>query len=205
MVKMKARQVIKVFVLMVSALWFYQVSAMPYKSGAYLGGLVGSTSTDYSVSNQDLGSAKKSDSDYAWYIFAGYNLNRNFAVHLGYIQLSDVKFTGINSIADARSEYSQKALELSGKFIYPISSVASVYVKGGAVFINLDRSPNTAASILDIPSSDKTSIEPIYGVGVAYELYPNFSIIGEAMQISGGSNSIEASTIVGVGIQLAVG
>ncbi len=203
-VKMRAKKAANVLVFIFFTLWFCQGSAIPYKSGAYAGALVGGVNTDYSASNQGMQSASKSDSDYAWNIFAGYNFNRNFAIHFGYIQFSDVKFTGIDSISEARSKYSQKALEFSGKLIYPLSTVASAYIKGGAAFVNLDRSPNTAAAIFDIPSSDQTKIQPIYGVGIAYELYPNFSIVGEASQISGG-DSIETSTIVGVGIQLAIG
>ena len=173
-------------------------------SGAYIGFLLGTSDMNYTSGNQDLGGASKDEKNRTWYLFTGYQFNRNFAIHTGYMQFGDAEFEGIGGNSAAKSEYSQKALELTGKVIYPLSSVATVYAKGGMAFVNLDRSPNSVASVLSIPKGDKTKIKPMYGLGFTYEFYPN--VAGEMawMQISGGDD-IETSTIIGFGLSIGVG
>lgn len=177
--------------------------AVPY-SGPYAGVLIGASNMNYSSGNQGLNGASKDEQNRAWYIFAGMQFNRNFALQTGYMQFGEVKFEGINGVSGAKSDYSQKALEISGKLIYPLSSVATVYAKGGGAFVNLDRSPNSLASVANIPSSDKTKIKPIYGIGFTYEFYPGISGEVAWTEISGG-NDIETSNFVGIGVNFAVG
>lgn len=177
--------------------------AIPY-SGSYLGILVGASDMNYTSANQGFDSASKNEQNGAFYAFAGIQLNRNFALHTGYLQFADVKFSGINGVSGATSDYSQKALEMAGKLIYPLSSVATVYVKGGAALVNLDRHPNSTANAYNIPSGDTTKMRPTYGMGFTYEFYPNLSGEVNWTEISG-SKGTENSSFVGIGINLAVG
>jgi hypothetical protein len=175
---------------------------IPY-SGSYVGILVGSSDMNYTSDNQGLGGASKNEADGAFYGFAGMQFNRNFALQTGYLQFADVTFSGINGISGTKSDYSQKALELAGRFIYPLSSVATVYVKGGMALVNLDRQPNAVSATYTIPRGDKTKIQPIYGMGFTYEFYPNLSGEVNWTEISG-SHEVENANFVGLGVNLAV-
>ena len=181
-----------------------QVANATQRMGPYAGALIGTSDMGYSSSNQGLFGASKDRKSRAWYAFAGYKFNQNFAIQTGYMQFGDVSFEGIRGVPHAKSDYTQKALEITGKLIYPLSSVATFYAKGGAAFVNLDRSPNNVAAVMDIPHNDKTKIKPFYGLGVTYEFYPNLSGEVAWQQISGG-NDIETSNFVGFGVQFAVG
>lgn len=174
--------------------------ANPY-SEPYVGILGGGSSMNYTSDNQNLNGASKDEQTLAWYLFAGYQFNQNFALHAGYLQFGNIKFEGINEISGANSEYSQKALEIAGKFIYPLSSVATVYAKGGGAFVNLDCSPNSLA--LTASSGDITKLRPTYGLGFTYMFYPGISGEVTWTEISGGSG-IETSNFIGVGVNFAV-
>lgn len=178
-------------------------AAIPF-SGPYAGMLIGASDMNYTSGNQGLGGASKNEQNRAWYLFAGLQFNRNFALHTGYLQFGEVKFEGINGVSGAKSDYSQKALEVAGKLIYPLSSVATVYAKGGGAFVNLDRTPNSLASVTSIPSSDKTTIKPVYGLGFTYEFYPGISGEVAWTEINGGDD-IETSNFVGIGVNFAIG
>jgi len=194
-------KLISLFVLLFCTI--NNVWALPF-SGPYAGALIGSSDMNYTSGNQGLAGAAKDEQNRAWYVFAGYQFNRNFAINTGYLQFGEVKFEGINQVAGAKTDYSQKALEISGKLIYPLSSVATVYAKGGGAFVNLDRSPNSIAAVYNIPSSDKTKLKPIYGLGFTYEFYPGISGEVAWTEINGGDD-IETSNFVGIGVNFAIG
>lgn len=176
--------------------------ANPY-SEPYVGILGGSSSMNYTSSNQSLNGASKDEQTLAWYLFAGFKFNQNFALHAGYLQFGNIKFEGVNEISGANSEYTQKALEIAGKFIYPLSSVSTVYAKGGGAFVNLERSPNSLALTTDVSSGDSTKLRPTYGLGFTYMFYPGISGEVNWTEISGGGG-IETSNFMGVGVNFAV-
>ena len=67
------------------------------------------------------------DKDTAWRILGGYQINRNFAVELGYHQLGDASA----SFPGGQVDFEATAIELVGLGILPLANNFALYAKAG--------------------------------------------------------------------------
>jgi opacity protein-like surface antigen len=108
-----------------------------------------------------------------WRIAAGYQLDRNLSVELGYINLGEVSLP-FGASAEA------SAFELIGLYKYPVANRFSIYGLAGLARIKSE----VTAPAITIPglgtvgggSSSDSSIELTYGFGVQYDFAPNFGV-----------------------------
>ena len=113
-------------------------------SSVYVGGSLGRS--DYKVPDE---------TDTAWRIFGGYQLNRNFAAEVGYHNLGTVNFTGGDTQA--------RLWELVGVGLWPVANQFSVYGKLGGYYGKTELHSSVR------PSGDDTNGGLTYGVGAQYD------------------------------------
>ena len=125
-------------------------------SSVYVGGGLGSSKFKDACN----GIANCDDSDTTWGLFAGYQINRNFAAELGYHDLGSATAPG--------GSYDAKAWELVGLAAWPFTEQFSVYGKLGAF--------RGEAKAL---GQKETNTDVTYGVGLQYDLNKNLGLRGE--------------------------
>lgn len=125
----------------------------------YVGGAIGKTSVDYVIPS-GVAVDIKDDSDTSWKLFAGYNVNENFAVEFAYQDLGensmDIMAVPVEVDGDAYS------LSLVGKL--PMGESAEVFAKLGYAHVNADANVGGLADV----SADGSDV--LYGLGVSYSL-----------------------------------
>lgn len=122
-------------------------------SGIYGGFGIGST-------DNDLPGAIDS-SDTGWKLFGGYQINRNFAVEGGYVDLGRVARPG--------AAFDSTALHVSGLAILPVNQQFSMFGKLGLA--------RTETDVFGFGTRDNT--DPAYGLGLRFDLNRQFGIRGE--------------------------
>ena len=126
-----------------------QMSLKGPESGWYVGGNLGLADFD-----------EAGDDDMSFKILGGYQLNRNWAVELGYSDFGKVGFGGV--------DVKGNALELVGVGMLPINDKFSVLGKLGF-----------ARGELKAGGTSADSTEITYGFGAQYNLSPTLGIRGE--------------------------
>lgn len=124
----------------------------------------------------------------------GYQFNQNFAVELGYIQLSKGKLNSSFVSTDPLNPFSltvagslkQNAIDFVGKGILPISDKCNVYGKLGVAY--LTTSINVDINAADPDATQQVTINNNYfniakhqwapeaAIGISYDLTPNIAI-----------------------------
>jgi OOP family OmpA-OmpF porin len=133
-------------------------------SGWYLGGSLGQSEMG-DIDCPPVAGAKCDDKDKAWRIFGGYQINRTFAVELGYTDLGSFDRTapGINATIEAT------AWDIVGIAAFPLGNTFSLYGKLGFY-----RSETEAQALGDQSNNDFT-----YGAGIQWDFTPNFAMRAE--------------------------
>ena len=135
------------------------------ETGWYVGGMVGS--------NDDL------DDEMAWKISAGYQINRNLAVELGYTALGEVSVPGLSAEASA--------WELIGLYKFPVANKFSVY--GLLGFARIEAEATASVTVPGVgtvsATADDSSIELTYGIGVQYDFTPNLGVRAQYQDYDG--------------------
>ena len=132
----------------------FSASAQVNMSSVYVGGSVGRS--DFKT---------PSETDTAWRLFGGYQINRNFAAEVGYHHLGRVNFVG--------GDRDAKVWELVGIGMWPVASALSVYGKLGGYYGKSELHSSV------VPSGDETNTGLTYGVGVQYDFTQQVALRGE--------------------------
>jgi hypothetical protein len=156
-------------------------SAQAAASDAWYGGLrlgrgverLGSGEIDGALGTQGALSASSIDSGATSYgLFAGYQLNPNFAVEGGYDHLGSFGFSSAVSApaADSASgHYEARSLDLSAVGLLPFAHDWAAFGKAGLAYseAKLDASSGGAVSI---GSAHHWDMAPLVGAGISYDL-----------------------------------
>src|SRR5689334_20363341 len=133
------------------------------------------------------------DTTTAWKLFGGYQVNRNFAVELGFTpRLANAKATGFGLTDEIKSS----ALELVAIPSLPLGEL-SLFGKLGVYSAKTDETTNFAGE-RSVTNSDFT-----YGVGVGYQFHRNLGARLEWQrysQVGGGDIGKEDIDVVSVGL-----
>jgi opacity protein-like surface antigen len=135
------------------------------EKGWYVAGAIGQT--------DDL------DDAMSWKISAGYQLNRNLSVEVGYASLGEAD-TGFGVTAEA------SAFEVIGMYKFPLQNKFSIYGLAGLARIEAESSGGSFFGFPIPPSSD-TSTEFTFGFGVQYDLSPKLAVRGQWQDYDGGA------------------
>lgn len=141
--------------------------------GWYGGFSIGQSKADCDTSGTGLSC---DDSDTAWKIFGGYQINRTWGVELGYTDLGEISATGGGVNINVEST----AWDLVGVGTFPINNQFSVYGKLGFYRAETEVSSNVAGG-----SGDKNTTDFTFGVGVRYDFTRNVGLRAEWQRYSG--------------------
>ena len=126
-------------------------------SDFYLGGSVGQATVDYP---SGAGFIVTDDSDTSWKVFAGYNVNPNFAVELAYQDLGESEA----AVGDIPLYFGGDTVSLSLIGKLPLGDKAEVFAKFGYVHLDADiHSPG-----FDTFADNESDF--LYGLGVSYQV-----------------------------------
>ncbi|HUJ85699.1 MAG TPA: outer membrane beta-barrel protein [Burkholderiales bacterium] len=158
----------------------------------YLGGSIGQTTASDGCSGIILPGITCNDSDTAWRILGGYQLNQNVAVELGYQDLGNVRATGFG----VAGEVTANVWELVAVGALPLKNRFSVYGKLGGYLGNTELRSNAGFTGSD------TNTNVTFGVGGRYDFSPQVAFRAEyqSYQSVGGSTVGESDfDVVSVG------
>jgi len=163
-------------------------------SGWYIGGSVGQSKAKDVCSGVSGPGVSCEDTDTAYRIFGGYQINKHFAVELGYYQLGEATASGT-----FRATIESKAWDLVAVGILPIGDKFSVYGKLGMYMADTDFSTNNPA----FSNESKSNTDLTYGIGVGYDFTKNFGIRAEYQvfkDVGGGDIGTADVDVMSIGI-----
>jgi|SRR5687767_11914336 OmpA-OmpF porin, OOP family len=135
--------------------------------GWYAGASIGQSSMDIEGCG---GAISCDDKDTAWRILGGYQINRNFAVELGYHQLGDAIASG----PGGQVNFEATAIELVGLGILPLANNFALYAKAGFY-----RGETEAKGLAGSVDESETNTDLTYGLGAQYNFNPRFGVRAE--------------------------
>jgi len=147
-------------------------------SSVYLGGSLGRSNFK-----------APSETDTAWRLFGGYQINRNFAAEIGYHNLGEVNFV--------QGDRNAQVWELVGVGAWPVATALSVYGKLGGYYGKSELKSSV------VPSGDDTNGGLTYGFGAQYDFTPQAGLRLEWQRYDqvGGSRSGETDIdVLNVGL-----
>lgn len=141
----------------------------------------------------------------AYRLSFGYQLNQNLAVEVGYRRFSNSDITatnGANYLATASTQ--ERAFDLTGKAILPLTTELSAYGKLGIAYVkaNSQGYASTNGSYTSTSNSYANTLEPTFGLGISYALKPNVPIefSWNRIQKIGGGNHAPSSDFYALGV-----
>jgi len=161
-------------------------------TGFYLGGLIGQSRFEVDTAGL-TGSVDKRDT--AWGLFAGYQINRNFGVELGYTDLGNTSFTGAlaapippfpaGTAAAASADVTAWSLALV--VTAPFTQNFSGYAKLGANYNEVETTATVAGVSASIKDNDTNYL---VGLGLKYNFTPNVGVRGGWDRYRVGSDAV---------------
>jgi OmpA-OmpF porin, OOP family len=154
-------------------------AALP--AGLYVSGQAGYADTHMkSRLSSQTGIALANDG-LAGRIAFGYKITPNFALELGYLQLSEGKSN--NTKPDFTLYNKQNAIDVAAKGILPITNNVNIYGKLGVAYLTTelkkDTTVNGIATSIDLNSAQgiaKHKWAPEVAIGMGYDITPNVTV-----------------------------
>lgn len=166
--------------------------AFAAESGLYAG--IGVGSADYDVNAADLdaelasvgirSSSTVDKRDTAWKVFGGYQVNRNFAIEAGYVDLgavnADSRITSPFS-GSATSKIDTNGFTFVGVGLFPVADRFSILGKAGFYAWETETKVTLSSPFLGVGRSSASSngTDFTFGLGAKYDLTNKFSVRGE--------------------------
>jgi OOP family OmpA-OmpF porin len=153
----------------ITALGAFSAPVAAQDTGFYVGGSLGQSKFD-GVCLSGLTSCDEKDN--SWKVFGGYQLNRNFAIELGYTDLGQANVRGPGGTASVEAT----ALEFMAVGMLPVADRLSVYGKLGVY-----RGEIEARNSLGFSASDDGT-ELTFAFGARYDFTRNLAVRAEWQQ-----------------------
>ena len=163
------------------------------ETGWYLGGNIGQSKLKDGCSGLGGSGISCDDTDTAFKILGGYNINRNFAAELGYTDLGKAKASGLG----LTDELKATAWELSAVGSLPIANQFSAFGRLGLYFADAKENTNFAGNF------KHTNSDLTYGFGVRYDYSRELGVRGEWQRYSkvgGGDLGKSDVDVISVGV-----
>lgn len=170
------------------------VLAQAQTPGWYAGGSLGQTDAKDATCTPPLTSCD--DKDTAWKIFGGYEINRNFAVELGYTNLGEFKASGPGGV---NATIESTAWELVGVGSFPVADRFSLYGKLGGYRAETEGRTNVGLS------ADESNTGLTFGAGAQYDFTRTVGVRAEWQRYTdvGGGNVGESDLdVLSVGVRV---
>ena len=140
----------------------FAVPAAAQDSGGYVGLSIGQATQHDSCAGVPAG-VSCDDKDSAWRIFGGYQVNKNFAVELGYANLGEASASGFGITASVEAS----AFDVVAVGILPFTNEFSAYGKLGFYRADLEGRSNVGIS------ADESNTGLTFGLGLRYDFTKN--------------------------------
>jgi len=147
------------------------------ESGWLVGGSLGQSKAKDACSGVTGAGVSCDDSDTAFRIFGGYQINKNFGVELGYATLGEATASAAGSSASIEST----AWDLMAVGTLPLGNNFSLYGKIGMYKSNTDFSTN----IPGFSGVSESNTDLTYAIGGQYDFNKNLGIRAEWQQYKG--------------------
>ena len=173
-------------------------SAWSQDAGFYLGGAIGQAEHRDACEGANISC---DDKDSAWKLFAGYLVNRNFAVEFGYADLGESSASGVVGTflgpVTATANFEVTVFELTAVGMLPVMDRLSLYGKAGLYRADVEVSGSGTIGATTIPVSEKDdNTDLTLGVGLKFDITRNISLRGEWQRyLDVGSEDIGESDI----------
>jgi OOP family OmpA-OmpF porin len=148
-------------------------------TGLYIGGSFGQSTADIDCG----GTTSCDDSDTSWKVFGGYQVNRNFALEVGYGALGEVTastpafFVGPTLIPAADVKIKTTAWEVVGIGSLPLGERFSLFGKVGLYVADTDIEVVFAG--LGTATDADDNVDLTFGFGARYDFTRNFGVRAE--------------------------
>jgi OmpA-OmpF porin, OOP family len=158
--------------------------------GLYVVGSVGQSKADVDKNELD-GSARSlagfhssvDDTDTAYKLQLGYQVNQYFAVEGGYINFGKTTYHASAPGQTGSSESKAEGVNLDAVGILPVTDRLSVFAKAGAVYAKVKYSYAVHTGLGDSTgSADSTDLKGTWGVGASFDVTKNLAIRAEYEQ-----------------------
>ncbi len=145
--------------------------------GLYLGGSVGKSDVDESITSGLITSGSVDGKDTGYKIFGGYQFNQNFGVEVGYVDLGKVTYSGFSGASPVTNgKVDVSGLSISAVGTLQLNPSFGLFGKIGILDWKLKASDITGG----VPFSDKaTGSDVAFGFGVSYKITRNVSARAE--------------------------
>jgi OmpA-OmpF porin, OOP family len=134
------------------------------------------------------------ETDTAWKIIGGYQINRNFAAEFGYIDLGKVTISGPGGSATFKST----AWELVGVGSIPVANNFSVYGKFG--FYRADSDLDFNVVFFGSGSESETNTDVTFAFGGRFDVTRNLALRGEWQRYSDVGDGATDVDVLSVGV-----
>jgi OOP family OmpA-OmpF porin len=147
----------------------------------YVGGSYGqATANDFCSEFAGLGC---DDQATAWKIFAGYQVNRNFAIEATYLQTDDFTVSGNFLGIPVTANVDATAFGLAAVGMLPVASNFTIFGKLGVIKTEAEGSAS-AGPFTEVGSGDETGLH--FGFGAMFNVTPQFAIRAEWEKVDKG-------------------
>lgn len=166
------------------------VSYNCYAANPYVGIGVGQSKAQDSGSCSDVGalfdpgySCSIDDTGTSYNIFAGYNFIPNLSAEVGYVDLGKYNISASGTIGGTPSslsgEFKAKGWTLSAVGSFPIQPNFFLLGRLGMFNWDFDLSASGTGALTGGGSLSSSGTDPLYGVGVQWDINNQFSVRGE--------------------------
>ena len=146
------------------------LSSSVYAQSFYAGVGVGQMTASDACNGAAAAGFSCDDSDMSYRVYGGYQLNKNFAVELGYADLGKVTGSGLVLGIPATAEVKATAWDVVAVGLLPLNNNFTLFGKLGAASWNVDASVSALGSTLPVGSASGTDLT--YGLGAQYDFSP---------------------------------
>lgn len=120
------------------------------------------------------------DHDISYSVKGGYEVNRNLAIELGYVNFGKAK----DDLTSAKAEVTGVNTSIVG--VAPLNPSLDVFVKVGVIFWNVNVSVDDLGRVVDDNGTD-----PSFGLGGAYHITDDISVVTEYQRFDIGDDNID--------------
>jgi OOP family OmpA-OmpF porin len=171
-------------ILAIATISAFSAPAVAQDKGLYLGGSLGQSK----VSLDCTGASSCDDKDTSWKIFAGYQVNRNFAIEVGYSNLGEATanvpafVVGGIPIPASRVSIEATAWELVAVGSLPVAERFSLFGKLG--LYRADTDVSIAFTGAGTATDNDSNTDLTFGVGARYDFTRNLGLRAEWQRYS---------------------
>lgn len=173
-------------------------------AGFYIGGEIGGSNLHYQNTKLAQGTYQVDDKGWAGRLIAGFDINHNVGVELGYTSYQNPKFKYTNTLTTLTTDFSQQSFDVLGKVSLPLTCNVGLFAKGGLAYVHRDDFQATLGNVTIKHHAADDHVRPMLGVGVCYGF--NSRVTGDlGYYRTFGADDLEDADFYGAGITVKVG